>query len=155
MGRVIFLDKGSVSVDGQSLLLGSWRVLHWLPMAAVINHRKLGGLNQHRFIISQLSKVGFQHGSPFCCFPLFLCINLWGRLSYLSLLFFGTLHSDAYIFPFLLCFSLLFFSQLFVRPPQAAILLFCISFPWGWSWSLSLVQCQEPHSIVHQALYQI
>ena len=27
----------------------------------------------------------------------------------------------------------LFFSQLFVRPPQAAILLFCISFPWGWS----------------------
>ena len=32
----------------------------------------------------------------------------------------------------LLCFSLLFFSQLFVRPPQTAILLFCISFPWGW-----------------------
>ena len=27
--------------------------------------------------------------------------------------------------------SLLFFSQLFVRPPQTAILLFCISFPWG------------------------
>ena len=34
--------------------------------------------------------------------------------------------------PFLLCFSLLFFSQLFVRPPQTAILLFCISFSWGW-----------------------
>ena len=33
--------------------------------------------------------------------------------------------------------SLLFFSQLFVRLPQTAILLFCISFPWGWSWSLS------------------
>ena len=63
--------------------------------------------------------------------------------------------SDAYIFPFLLCFSLLFFSQLFARPPQIAILLFCISFPWGWSWSLSPVQCHEPHSIVHQALYQI
>ena len=43
---------------------------------------------------------------------------------YLFLLFFGTLHSDVYIFPFLLCFSLLFFSQLFVRPPQTAILLF-------------------------------
>ena len=71
---------------------------------------------------------------------------------YLSLLFFGTLHSDAYIFPFLLCFSLLFFSLLFVRPPQTVILLFCISFPWGWSWSLSPVQCHEPHSIVHQAL---
>ena len=63
---------------------------------------------------------------------------------YLSLLFFGTLHSDAYIFPFLLCFSLRFFSQLFVRPPQTAILLFCISFPWGWSWSLSPVQCRVP-----------
>ena len=34
------------------------------------------------------------------------------------MLFFGTLHSDVYIFPFVLCFSLLFFSQLFVRPPQ-------------------------------------
>ena len=32
------------------------------------------------------------------------------------------------IFPFLLCFSFLFFSQLFVGPPQTAILLFCISF---------------------------
>ena len=73
----------------------------------------------------------------------------------LSLLFFGTLYSDAYIFTFLLCFLLLFFSQLFVRPPQIAILLFCISFPWGWSWSLSPVQCHEPHSIVHQALYPI
>ena len=41
--------------------------------------------------------------------------------------------ANAYIFPFLLCFALLFFSQLFVRPPQRAILLFCISFPWGWS----------------------
>ena len=34
------------------------------------------------------------------------------------------------IFPFLLCFSILFFSQLFVRPPQTAILTFCISFSW-------------------------
>ena len=33
------------------------------------------------------------------------------------------------VFPFLLCFLLPFFSQLFVRPPQTAILLFCISFP--------------------------
>ena len=46
----------------------------------------------------------------------------------LLMLFFGTLHSDVYIFPFLLCFSLLFFSQLFVRPPQTAILLFCLLF---------------------------
>ena len=34
----------------------------------------------------------------------------WGRLSYLSLLFFGTLFSNRYIFPFLLWFSLLVFS---------------------------------------------
>ena len=38
------------------------------------------------------------------------------RLPHLSLLFFGTLHSDVNIFPFLLCPLLLFFSQLFVRP---------------------------------------
>ena len=33
-------------------------------------------------------------------YSLFLCIDRWGRLSYLSLLFFGTLHSNQYIFPF-------------------------------------------------------
>ena len=36
------------------------------------------------------------------------------------MLFFGTLNSNGYVFPFLLCFSLLFYSQLFVRPPQTA-----------------------------------
>ena len=87
----------------------------------------------------------------YCSFPLFLCIGHWGRLSYLSLLFFGTLHSNGYNFPFLLCFSLLFYLQLFARPPQTIILLFCFSFPWGWSWSLPPVQCHEPLSIVlHQ-----
>ena len=54
---------------------------------------------------------------PFCCFPLFLCIDHWGSLSYLSLLFFGTMHSNGYIFTFLLCLMLLFFSQLLVSPP--------------------------------------
>ena len=39
----------------------------------------------------------------FYCFPLFLCIVCWRRLSYLSSLFFGTLHSNGYIFPFPLC----------------------------------------------------
>ena len=70
-------------------------------------------------------------------FPLFLCIDHWGRLSYLSLLFFGTLHSGGYIFPFLLGLLLLFFSQLFVRPPKTTILPFCISFSWGWFWPLT------------------
>ena len=56
-------------------------------------------------------------------FLLLLCTDHWWRLSFLSLLFFGTLHSNVYIFPFLLCCSLLF-SQLFVRPPQTASLHF-------------------------------
>ena len=51
-------------------------------------------------------------------FLYFFALITGGRLSYLSLLFFGTLHSQGYIFPFLLCLSLFFFSQLFVRPPQ-------------------------------------
>ena len=91
---------------------------------------------------------------PILLFPS-ICIDHWRRLSYLSLLFFGTLHSNGYIFPFLLCLSLLFFSQLFVRTPQTIILPFCISFPWGWSWPLSPVQCHETLSIVLQALYEI
>ena len=53
---------------------------------------------------------------------------------------------------FLFSFAFCFFSQLFVSPPQAAILPFCISFSWGWSWSLPPEQCHEPPSIVHQAL---
>ena len=47
-------------------------------------------------------------------------------LSSLSLLWFGTPHSHGYIFPYLLCLLLLFFSQLCVRPPQITILPFCI-----------------------------
>jgi len=47
----------------------------------------------------------------------FYFFDHWGRLFSLSLLFFATLHSNGYIFPFLLFFSLLFSSQLFVMPP--------------------------------------
>ena len=56
------------------------------------------------------------------------------------------------IFPFLLCLSLLFFSQLFVRPPQTTILPLCISFSWRWFWSQPPIQSYEPPSIVLQAL---
>ena len=69
-------------------------------------------------------------------FPLFLCICRWRRLSYLSLLFCGTLHSVGYIFPFLLCLLLLFFSQLFVSPLWTTSLPSCISFSLEWFWSL-------------------
>ena len=57
-----------------------------------------------------------------------------------------------YIFPFLICLSLLFFSWLFVSPPQTTILPFCISFSLGWFWSSSPEQCYEPLSIILQAL---
>ena len=62
---------------------------------------------------------------------LFSSISLhWSlRKAFLSLLaILWNLHSDAYVFPFLLCFSLLFFSQLFVGPPQTASLLFAFLF---------------------------
>ena len=60
--------------------------------------------------VSLLSPVFLKRSLVFFyCFPLFLCIAHWGRLSYLSLLFLGTLHSDTFIFPFLLCLSLLFY----------------------------------------------
>ena len=39
-----------------------------------------------------------------------------------------TLHSNGYIFPFLLCFLLFFFSQIFVRTPQTVILIFAFLF---------------------------
>ena len=72
------------------------------------------------------------------CYSLELCIQMGD--------------SNGCIFSFLLCILVLFFSQLFVRPPQTAILLFCISFSWGWSWSLSPEQCHKSPFIVHQAL---
>ena len=51
--------------------------------------------------------------------------------------------------------SLLFFSQLFVRPPQTIISPFCISFSLGWSWSLPPVQRHEPPSIVLLAMLSL
>ena len=65
---------------------------------------------------------------PAYCVPLFLFIVYWRRVCFLSLLFFGILHSDGFIFSFLLCLSLLFFSQLFARPPQQPFCLFAFLF---------------------------
>ena len=66
--------------------------------------------------------------NPFYCFPLILCIVHLRRLSCLSLLFFGILHSIGYIFPYLLGFLILFFSQLFVRHPLTTTLLLAFLF---------------------------
>ena len=60
----------------------------------------------------------------FFSFFFFLHCSLRKAFLSISLLFFGTLHSDGCIFPFLLCLLLLFFPQLFVRPPQTTVLLF-------------------------------
>ena len=66
-------------------------------------------------------------------FPIILFSSIsshWSlrKVSYLFLLFFGTLHSNPYIFRFLLCLLLLFFSHLFVRPPQTTICIFAFLF---------------------------
>ena len=78
---------------------------------------------------------------------LFSSISLhWSlRKVFLSLL--AILWNCAFRWAYLSFSPLLFTSclfTLFVRPPQTAILPFCISFSWGWSWSLSPVQCHEP-----------
>ena len=92
-------------------------------------------------------------------FPLFLCIDCWGRVSYLSLLFCGTLHSRGYIFPFLLGFSLPFFSKLFVRTPQTPICFFAFLFLGDGLDSCLLYSVQFSHSVVsdsllpHESLY--
>ena len=134
--------SGSRSVITPSWLSGSWR--SFLYSSCVYSC--------HFFLISSASvrsvpflsfmepifawnvplvSLIFLKRSPVFPILLFSSISLhWSlRKAFLSLLlFFGTLHSDAYIFPFFLCFLLLFFSQLFVRPPQTAILLFWFLF---------------------------
>ena len=50
--------------------------------------------------------------------------------------------------------SLLFFSQLFVRPPQTAILSFCISLSWGMSCSLSPVHNDIENEILAPCLWE-
>ena len=51
---------------------------------------------------------------------------------------------------------LLFTSLLFAaicKDSPGSHFAFLHFFSWGWPWSLSPIQCHEPHSIVHQALY--
>ena len=78
-------------------------------------------------LISPISLNRF-HSFPFYCFLLLLCIIHLRRPSYLILLFVGTLNSVGYIFPFLPCLLLLFFPQLFAKPPQTTTLPSCKNF---------------------------
>ena len=84
---------------------------------------------------------------PFYCFPLFLCTDHWGSVSYLSLLFFGTLHSNGCIFPSLLCLSLLF--SLFVRSLQTTIAPFLHFFLLGMV--LITASCTMSRTSVHSS----
>ena len=91
----------------QKLKNRCWVLSFTVHIAGITRYYNIDSLEQHRFI--------YAHEIKRCL--------LLGRkvMTNLDSIFFGTLYSDAYIFPFLLCFSLLFFSQLFVRPPQTAI----------------------------------
>ena len=65
-------------------------------------------------------------------FPILLLYSIflhWSFRKIISLLCFGTLHSDGYIFPFLHCLLLHFFSQLFVRSTLTTILPCWTLFP--------------------------
>ena len=88
----------------------------------------------------------------FYCFPLLLCIVHGRRPSYFSFIFSGTLHSVGYICLVLPCFLPLFFSQIFVKPPQTTTLPSCISFSLGWFWSLPPLQYYELPSVLLEAL---
>ena len=107
-------------------------------------------------IIGTTGKVWTRVRSQYCFSVIFMILItvLYSSLSKVFLSLLAVLWNSAfrwYIFPFLLCFLLLFFSQLFVRLPQTTILPFCIS-SWGWFGSMTPVQCHEPLSIVLQAL---
>ena len=71
-------------------------------------------------------------------------------LSYLSFLFFRTLHSNDYIFSLLL-FTFLLFTAV-CKASSDSQLAFLHFFILGMIFSLSPMQCHEPLSIVHQAL---
>ena len=131
--------SGSRWVITPSWLCGSWRSFLYSSVYSchlfLISSAPVSSIPFPSFILPifawSVPLVSLIFMKKFLVFPiLFLCIGSWGRLSYLSLLLFGTLHSNGYSFPFLLCFSLVFFLQLFVRPPQATILPFAFLFLW-------------------------
>ena len=109
----------SSSVYSCHLFLISSASVRSLPFLSFIEPLCSLGISNFLEEISNLS-----HSIVF----LYFFADCWGRLSYFSLLFFGTLHSNGYIFPFLLCFLLLLFSELFIRSPQTTILLFLLFF---------------------------
>ena len=75
---------------------------------------------------------------------MFSSISLLCSLKKVFLSFFAILWNSAstwYIFSFLSCFFLLFYPQLFMKPPQTTTLPSYSSFSLGWFWSLLPVKC--------------
>ena len=118
------------------------RSIPFLSFIVPILHECPLGISNSLEEVSSLSHASF---------PLLLYTVPLGKLSFLSLLISGTLHSDGNSFPFLLCLLLLFFSQLLVRPPHTITLPSCISFSLEWFWSPLPIQCYKSLFIVLQA----
>ena len=84
--------------------------------------------------------------------PLFSSISLHFSIRKpfcLPLLFSGTLYLVGCTFPFLPCFSLLFFLQLFIKPPHIMTLLSFFSFSLGWFIPISCPICYSAISQWH------
>jgi len=77
------------------------------------------------------------------------------RFSYLSLLFFKTLHSNGYIFPFLLCLLLLFSSQPICKASSDNNFAFFHLFFFGIVLVTTSCTVCKPPSIVLWVLYKI
>ena len=109
--------SGSRSVITPSWLSGSWRSFLYSSSVYcchlfLIFSAYVRSIPFLSFIVSifewNIPLVSIIFLKRYLVFPILLfssiyCTDHWGRLSYLSLLFFGTLHWNMYIFSFLLC----------------------------------------------------
>ena len=88
-------------------------------------------------------------------FLLFSSVSSHSSLKEAFLSLYAILQNSAFSWvylPFLLCFSLLFFLHLSIKPPQTTTLPSFICFSLGCFWSLPPVQYYEPLSTVLHAL---
>ena len=120
-----------------SWLSESWRSSVYSCHLFLISYSSVRSIQFLSFIVSifawnvPLVSIIFLKRSQVFPILLFSSIDLHWSMRKVSLSLFATLWNSAFkwvCLPFFLCFSLISFSQLFVRPPQTAILLFCISF---------------------------
>ena len=75
-------------------------------------HAKMGSIKDRNVPLVSLIFLKWSLFFPILLFSSILCIDHWGRLSYLSLLYFGTLHSDGITFLFFFVFHFSSFSAI-------------------------------------------